>query len=95
VVAVCTDWPFAAFKGRPIHALADPRRVAPPELAALAQRAGPSLLASRYLARRESLRILACLTASQSAEPAVQAAAVARLHKWLATLAPNPLPRAA
>src|SRR5215475_8872026 len=95
VVAVCTDWPFAAFKGRPIHALADPRRVAPPELAALAQRAGTSLLASRYLARRESLRILACLTASQPAEPAVQAAAVARLHKWLATLAPNPLPRAA
>lgn len=95
VVAVCTDWPFAAFKGRPIHALADPRRVSPPELAALAQRAGPSLLASRYLARRESLRILACLTAGQSPEPAVQAAAVARLHKWLATLAPNPLPRAA
>src|SRR5215472_9191473 len=95
VVAVCTDRPFAAFKSRPIHALADPRRVSPPELAALAQRAGPSLLASRYLARRESLRILACLTASESPEPAVQAAAVARLHKWLATLAPNPLPRAA
>ncbi len=95
VIDVCTDRPFAAFKGRPIHALADPRRVSPPELAALAQRAGPSLLASRYLARRDSLRILAYLTASQSPEPAVQAAEVARLHQWLATLAPNSLPRAA
>ena len=95
LAAVCTDQPFAAFGDRPLHRLADPRRVSPEALAALESRAGPSLLTSRYLARQESLRILSLLTARQPADPEAAAAAVRRLHGWLATLAPLPLPRAA
>jgi hypothetical protein len=95
VVAVCTRRPFAAFGRRPIHALADPLRVSPSALDALAHRAGPSLLTSRYLARRESLRILAWLTSQRPADPQAASAASTRLHQWLAALAPLPLPRAA
>jgi hypothetical protein len=95
LAAVCTERPFAAFGHRPIHALADPRRVSPEALDALVRRAGPSLLTSRYLSRRESLRILAVLGSQRPADPNAAAAARARLHEWLATLASVPLPRAA
>ena len=95
LVATCTDRPFAAFGRRPIHALADPRRVSPEALDALVRRAGPSLLTSDYLARSESLRIFAVLSSRAPADPASAALAGARLHRWLARLAPVPQPRAA
>jgi hypothetical protein len=55
----CTRAPMRAFGGRPLSALADPRRVAPAELARLARRAGPSLYTSSYLFRLEAMPILA------------------------------------
>lgn len=55
----CTRTPMRAFGGRPLSALADPRRVSPAELARLAERSGPALWTSSYLRRLESLRILA------------------------------------
>ena len=51
--------PMRAFHGVPLATLADPRRVAPAELARLADRAGTSLYTSSYLQRLEPMRILA------------------------------------
>ena len=59
IVDACTRTPMQAFHGNPLAALADPRRVAPPELSRLADRAGPSLYTSSYLQRLEPMRILA------------------------------------
>lgn len=56
---VCTRTPMRAFGGVPITAFADPMTVAPAELARLAERAGASLYTSSYLARLESMRVLA------------------------------------
>ncbi|MDT3439331.1 MULTISPECIES: hypothetical protein [unclassified Pseudofrankia] len=64
IVDVCTRQPMAAFGGRPLAAVADPRIVSPAALAVFARQAGPSLLTSTYLRRIASLRILAWLTAS-------------------------------
>jgi hypothetical protein len=61
----CTRAPMRAFGGRPLAALADPRRVAPAQLARLAQRAGPALFTSSYLRRLEAMRILAWTVLSQ------------------------------
>jgi hypothetical protein len=51
--------PLRAFGGVPLSALADPRSVAPAELARLAGRAGASLYTSSYLQRLEAMRVLA------------------------------------
>jgi hypothetical protein len=59
LVDACMRAPMRAFAGRPLAALADPRRVAPAELDRLARRAGPSLHTSTYLRRLETMRILA------------------------------------
>lgn len=56
---VCTRTPLRAFGGAPLSALADPRSVAPAELARLAERAGASLYTSSYLQRLEAMRVLA------------------------------------
>jgi hypothetical protein len=56
---VCTRAPMRAFGGRPLSALADPRRAGPAALQALARQAGPALYTSSYLQRLEPLRILA------------------------------------
>jgi hypothetical protein len=95
IAATCLERPYDAFRGRPITALADPQLVSPGALDALADRAGPTLLTSSYLARQRPLQILALLTRGQPREPAAGAEATRRLHTWLATLAPLPLPRAA
>jgi hypothetical protein len=92
---VCTRTAYAAFGGRPLHALADPGAVSPAALDALARRAGATLLTSDYLARREPLRILGWLTARTPASPAEARRSTARLHHWLGRLAPVPLPRVA
>jgi hypothetical protein len=68
LVDVCTRAPMRSFGGRPLSALADPRRVAPAELARLAQRAGASLLTSSYLQRLEPMRILAWTVLRQQAD---------------------------
>jgi hypothetical protein len=69
--------------------------VSPARLAALGRQAGDTLLTSAFLARSDSLRILALLTADQPLDPVATAARTVRLHDWLARLAPMPLPRAA
>lgn len=55
---VCTRMPLRAFGGASLASLADPRSVAPAELARLAERAGPSLYTSSYLQRLEAMRVL-------------------------------------
>ncbi|WP_019925663.1 hypothetical protein [Nocardia sp. BMG111209] len=77
ITDVCTRLPMAAFADKPLSALADPRRVAPAELARLAERAGAALYTSSYLQRTEPMRILALTvlrglestTASSDMEP--------------------------
>jgi hypothetical protein len=86
IVDVCTRRPMAAFQGRPIAALADPRRASPAALDDLARRAGPSLLTSQYLARREPLRIVAWLATRAPLDPARAAAHRHGLRTWLARL---------
>ncbi|MFE8886777.1 hypothetical protein ACFYLX_13110 [Pseudarthrobacter enclensis] len=55
----CTRTPLRAFGGAALSAIADPRAVAPAELARLAERAGASLYTSTYLQRLEAMRVLA------------------------------------
>jgi hypothetical protein len=95
IADVCTSRPMAAFHGRALHELADPRRVSPAALDALARRAGPSLVTSQYLSRREPLRILAWLATRASLDPGDAAAHTARLRAWLSRLAAVPLARPA
>jgi hypothetical protein len=91
----CLARGYPAFGGRAITALADPRLVSPAALDALDRQVGTTLLTSAHLARRRPLQIVALLTRDQPADPARAAAATRRLHDWLATLAPIPLPSAA
>jgi hypothetical protein len=95
IVDVCTRTPMRAFGGRPLTALIDPRRAAPKELDALASRAGATLLASSYLNRRESIRILAWLVTRTPQEPAQANEHRARLRQWLTTLGSPALARSA
>jgi hypothetical protein len=95
IVRVCTRQPMAAFHGQPLCALVDPRHVAPLALEALARQAGPSLLTSQYLARREPLAILAWLSTRAFADPANAGAHRLALEGWLAQLSPEPQRRAA
>ncbi len=91
IVDVCTRQPMAAFGGRPLTSLIDPRRVSPSELNVLGERAGPTLLSSSYLMRRESVRILAWLT-TRAPDPANGT----RLRDWLSNLGnPNLIRRSA
>lgn len=97
IVDVCTRRPMAAFHGQALAQLSDPRRVSPAALGALAMRAGPSLLTSTYLARREGLRILAWLTARTLDDPGRAAEHRAVLLAWVSRLggaAPSPEVRA-
>ncbi|GLY43092.1 hypothetical protein Amsp01_091150 [Amycolatopsis sp. NBRC 101858] len=93
VVDVCTRRPMAAFGGAPLSALLDPRRVSPTALESLARQAGPSLLASAYLRRREPLRILAHLSTRAVLEPASAAEHQARLLAWVTDVGADAAPR--
>jgi hypothetical protein len=95
IVRVCTRQPMAAFRDQPLCALADPRHVAPLALETLARQAGPSLLTSQYLARREPLAILAWLSTRAFADPAHAGAHRLALEGWLARLSPEPQRHAA
>ncbi|TVL91248.1 hypothetical protein [Streptomyces sp. SAJ15] len=86
IVEACTRRPMEAFGGRPLCALANPLLASPKALAELAERAGPSLLTSQYLARRESVRILAALVTRAVLDPSAAAACRRRLQDWLVAL---------
>jgi hypothetical protein len=93
VVDVCTRQPMAAFGGAPLSALLDPRHVSPAALQSLARQAGPSLLTSAYLRRREPLRILAHLSTRAVLEPAAAADHQARLLAWVTDVGADAAPR--
>lgn len=86
LVDTCTRRPMAAFRGAPLSAVLDPRRVAPSALAGLERRAGGSLLTSTYLRRQESLRILAVLSTRRLSDRRDAAGHGARLHRWIGDL---------
>jgi hypothetical protein len=83
IVSVCTRTPMRAFGGRPLTALVSPRRVSPAALSAFATRAGASLLTSSYLERRESIRILTCLTTRVAGDARTATANRQDLEAWL------------
>ncbi|WP_328475146.1 hypothetical protein OHA21_17700 [Actinoplanes sp. NBC_00393] len=90
IVDVCTRTPMAALRGAALGDVLDPRRVSPEALGALARQAGPSLLTSDYLRRREPLRILAHLVSRAVAEPRRAREHHDRLLTWIAALGANP-----
>lgn len=92
IVDVCTRQQMAAFGGVPLTALLDPRLVSPAALESLARRAGPSLLTSSYLRRREPLRILALLATRAVLDPARAGEHRARLLAWVTDLGAEPTP---
>jgi hypothetical protein len=86
LVEVCTRRPMAAFGGRPLSSVADPRRASPAALAELARVAGPSLLTSTYLARKEPVRILAWLAGRALDDPSHATDHWRTLRVWVASL---------
>jgi hypothetical protein len=86
LVEVCTRRPMAAFGGRPLSSVADPRRASPAALAQLARVAGPSLLTSTYLARKEPVRILAWLAGRALDDPSHATDHWRTLREWVASL---------
>lgn len=92
LVDVCTSQPMAAFGGVPLSALLDPRSVSPAALESLALRAGPSLVSSAYLRRREPLRILAYLTTRAVLDPKAAADHRARLLTWVTDVGADATP---
>ena len=95
IVATCTRVPMRAFRGRPLTAFVDPRRASPAALAQLVRQAGASLTTSSYLQRRESIRILTCLTLRGSEDPARATEHRRGLQSWLAALGGTPLAKSA
>jgi hypothetical protein len=95
IVHLCTRQPMDAFKGRPLYSVANPMRMHPARINDLVRRAGPSLLTSPYLARRESLSILAWLSTRSVVDPAQAKEHRERLRKWLAWFGAETVPAAA
>jgi hypothetical protein len=83
IVEICTRAPMRAFGGRPLTAIADPRRASPAALLQFAQRAGASMLTSSYLERHESIRILTWLATRAPLDPARAAEHRRNLEAWL------------
>jgi hypothetical protein len=92
LVEVCTRRQMDAFRGASLSRLLDPRRVAPASLRSLEQTAGPSLLTSRYLRRREPLRILALLATRAITDPGRSAHHWADLAAWVRSVASDAPP---
>jgi hypothetical protein len=86
IVDVCTRRPMQAFRGVPLSAVLDPRRVSPASLAALEYRAGRSLLTSSYLRRRVPLAILSLLSTRALLDPQHAANHRAALRAWVSDL---------
>ncbi|WP_372665986.1 hypothetical protein [Amycolatopsis kentuckyensis] len=94
IVDVCTRRPMAAFGGEPLSAVLDPCRVSPAALESLARQAGPSLLTSAYLRRREPLRILALLSTRAVLAPEAAADHQAALLAWVTAVGADAAPLA-
>jgi hypothetical protein len=92
---LCTKAPMHAFGGRPLAALADPRRASPRQLSELAERAGASMYTSSYLERHESLRIVAWNTLQAAQFPERAPVLARQLQGWLEQLGRDPLAAAA
>lgn len=86
IVETCTRLPMSAFRGGAISTILDPRRVAPTALLELQRQAGPTLLTSTYLQRREPLRVLALLATRPLEEGANVATRRADLRTWIGDL---------
>lgn len=95
IVHLCTRQSMESFKGRPLHSVADPMRMHPATIDGLVRRAGPSLFTSPYLARRESLSILAWLSTRSVVDPDQATRHSERLRRWLAWFGAETVPAAA
>jgi hypothetical protein len=84
IAALCLRAPLRAFHGRSIVELVDPRRVSPPELAALERRIGPVTATSPHWVRTEAIRLLA-LSSYRAAEGA-DGGRTAGCDEWLMQL---------
>jgi hypothetical protein len=98
LVDVCTRRAFRAFRGAPLAAVLDPRKVSPDALRDLEQRAGGTLLTSSYLRRRHAVAILAILSTRAVLDPGNAAEHRRVLAGWIRDLgaeaAPLQLPSA-
>ena len=94
----CTRRAFRAFRGAPLAAVLDPRKVSPDALRDLEQRAGGTLLTSSYLRRRHAVAILAILSTRAVLDPGNAAEHRRVLAGWIRDLgaeaAPLQLPSA-
>lgn len=83
IVDICTRRPMRAFRGVSFATMIDPSRVSPSSLNALQSQAGPSLLASSYLRRRDPIRILALLSTRALEDPTHAVEHRAVLTDWV------------
>ena len=83
IVDACTRRPMAAFGGRPLAAVINPRRTSPGALAAMAAQAGQALLSSSYLAARDPVRILAWLVGCHGQADAHPIDQCCALRSWV------------
>ena len=95
IVDVCTRRPMHAFRDRPLHAVADPMRVAPAAVRRLVERAGTALVTSPHLARHETMPILAWLSTRAVLEPTKALEHQGQLRSWLVRLGTEPTALAA
>ena len=95
LVDLCTRQPMEAFRGASLSRLLDPHRVAPATLSQLERTAGPSLLTSTYLRRREPLRILSLLATRAITDPGRAAQYRAELAAWVRSFSSDTPARAA
>lgn len=93
IVDVCTRRPMRAFRDAPLSAVLDPRHVHPTSLQALERQAGGSLLASSYLRRRDSVRILALLATRAVLDAPRADQHRGRLRAWVSDLGADASPR--
>ena len=86
IVKLVLDRPYRAFGGRPLVALADPRRVSPRALEALAQAGGRSLFTSDHWIQKECLRLLALCGLRVATDPARSQEHLAQQEAWMLRL---------
>lgn len=86
IADLCLSAPCRAFGGRPLTALADPLRVRPDALSALARDAGPALFTSPFWVRSEALRLLALTSFRAATEPERAAEVASQYDQWILRL---------
>ncbi len=87
VVAIVLDQPMRAFRGRPLTAIVDPRRVAPAALKAMEARLQTALYTSAHWVWSESMRTLALLGLELATQPSRTAEILRRQDQWMTHLA--------